>query len=32
MLSSKYDTVQGDVVLSAAYITMGSGFTAKFRK
>jgi hypothetical protein len=32
MLSTKYDTVQGDVVLSAAYITMGSGFTAKFRK
>jgi len=32
MLDSKYETVQGDVVLTACYITLGSGFTAKFRK
>jgi len=32
MLTSKYDTVQGDVVLTACYVTMCSGFTPKFRK
>ncbi len=32
MLNSKYETVQGDVVLTAVYITLGSGFTAKYRK
>jgi hypothetical protein len=32
MLNDKYETAQGDVVLSACYITMGSAFTAKHRK
>lgn len=32
MLSNKYDTVQGDVVLTACYITMGALYTAKYRK
>ena len=31
MLTSKYDTVSGDVVLAAAYITLGSAFTQKYR-
>jgi len=31
MLASKYATVQGDVVLSAAYVTLSSGFTLKYR-
>jgi hypothetical protein len=31
MLASKYATVQGDVVLSAAYVTLASGFTQKYR-
>ena len=31
MLNSKYDTVQGDVLIAAAYITMAGGFTQKYR-
>ena len=31
MLSGKYDTVQGDVLIAAAFITMGSAFTQKYR-
>lgn len=31
MLNSKYDTVQGDVLLAAGYITMAGGFTQKYR-
>ena len=31
MLSSKYDTVQGDVLIAAAFITMGGAFTQKYR-
>ena len=31
MLNSKYDTVQGDVLLAAGYITMAGVFTQKFR-
>lgn len=32
MLNSKYDTVQGDVLLAAGYITMAGVFTQKFRQ
>ena len=31
MLNSKYETVQGDVLLAAGYITMAGGFTSKYR-
>jgi dynein heavy chain len=31
MLSGKYDTVQGDVLIAAAFITMGGAFTQKYR-
>jgi hypothetical protein len=31
MLSSKYNTVTGDVLLSAGYITLLGGFDQKFR-
>ena len=31
MLNSKYETVQGDVLLAAGYITMAGGFTQKYR-
>jgi len=31
MLSSKYETVGGDVVLAAAFITLAGAFTQKFR-
>lgn len=31
MLNNKYETVQGDVLLAAGYITMGGGFTQKYR-
>ena len=31
MLSSKYSTVLGDVLLSSAYICLLSGFTNKYR-
>lgn len=32
MLNSKYDTVQGDVLLAAAYITLIGPFTQKYRQ
>ena len=31
MLNSKYETVQGDVLLAAGFITMAGGFTQKYR-
>ena len=31
MLNNKYETVQGDVLLAAGYITMAGAFTQKFR-
>ena len=31
MLNSKYETVQGDVLLAAGYITMAGVFTQKYR-
>jgi hypothetical protein len=31
MLNNKYETVQGDVLIAAAYITMAGGFTQKYR-
>lgn len=31
MLNSKYDTVQGDVLLAASYISMAGGFTQPYR-
>ena len=31
VLADKYDTVQGDVLLAAGYITIASAFTQKYR-